>query len=313
MQRVPGGSFAMGSNRHYPEEAPMRRCVVEPFLIDTTPVTNRLYGEFVRATGYVTVAERPLDPARYPGADPKALRPGAMVFMPPPAGTPAADWRHWWAYVPGAHWRRPEAAQSVDEDRLEHPVSCVAYEDAEAYARWAGKQLPTEAQWEFAARGGLDGAEYAWGSEFMPGGRRMANTWQGEFPHDARPSPAAHRTTAVGSFPANGYGLFDMIGNTWEWTRDWYTLSGPDRSRSNGSSSSGGCCGEPPADSYDPALPAVRIPRRVLKGGSFLCAANYCARYRPAARQPQMVDTASVHIGFRCVRPVEALTPRAPA
>ena len=297
MARIRGGAFWMGSDRHYEEEAPARQVVVCDFLMDIHPVTNRQFHAFVHDTGYVTLAERPLDPARYPGVDPAQLQPGALVFAPPEWAVHVGQWQQWWTYQPGAHWARPEAREAVLSDRLDHPVTCVAYEDAEAYARWAGKSLPTEAQWEYAARGGLPGADYAWGDEFMPGGRRMANTWVGEFPKQQDPSGSGYRTTPVGSFPANGYGLYDMIGNVWEWTRDWYT-----RDRTAASS----CCGGPPPDSYDPALPAVRIPRRVVKGGSFLCAANYCARYRPAARQPQMIDTASVHIGFRCVDEIKS-------
>lgn len=298
MRRLAGGGFRMGSTRFYPEEAPCREVEVAPFWIDTGPVTNRQFAAFVRETGYVTVAERPLDPRDYPGAPRARLRPGALVFRPSRTPIPLADWTGWWIYKPGAHWRRPEAGASVFRDRLDHPVTCVAYEDAATYAAWAGKALPTEAQWEFAARGGLEAAEYAWGDAFTPDGRRMANTWTGgEFPFDPDAARRPFRTTPVGRYPANGYGLFDMIGNVWEWTSDWFRTgdeAGP----------ASGCCATPPPDSYDPDAPEIRIPRRVLKGGSFLCAPSYCARYRPAARHAQMIDSASVHIGFRCVRPV---------
>jgi formylglycine-generating enzyme required for sulfatase activity len=296
MVLISAGRFRMGSDRHYPEETPVRDVSVASFFLDVHPVTNRQFAAFVQETGYVTVAERPLNPDDYPGVPAAQLQPGALVFRP--ARRPAARPEPWWVYTPGAHWRRPEGAGSVFDGRLDHPVTCVAFEDAEAYARWAGKELPTEARWEYAARGGLDGAEFAWGDDFMPGGRRMANTWQGDrFPYEGRGPRLPFRTTAVGDFPANGHGLYDMIGNVWEWTRDWYRTGRIEPSAP-------ACCAAPPADSYDPALPDIRIPRRVVKGGSFLCAPDYCARYRPAARQPQMIDTASVHLGFRCVAPV---------
>jgi sulfatase modifying factor 1 len=292
MVKVPGGTFTMGSSDYYPEEAPVRDVAVAPFRLDRFAVTNRAFARFVEDTGYVTLAERALDPQAYPGIDPATLHPGALVFVAPKGGTTAIDVHDWWQYRPGAHWRTPEAGKSVFAGRLDHPVTCVAYEDAAAYAGWAKKRLPTEAEWERAARGGLDGATYSWGEEWMPGRRLMANTWRGTFPdHDELPK-GKHRTTRVGSFSPNGFGLHDMIGNVWEWTADWF-LPRP------GDAPTSGCC-SPPEECFDAEQPAIRIPRRVLKGGSFLCAANYCARYRPAARQPQMIDTASVHIGFRC-------------
>ncbi len=289
---VPGGLLVMGSPGHYPEERPVRQVAVGPFRIDRTPVTNRWFARFVKASGYVTVAERPLDPAAYPGVEPRRLRPGALVFTPPRARTRPDGVHSWWRYVAGACWRRPEAKDNVFAGRLDHPVTCVAHADALAYARWAGKRLPTEAEWEWAARGDLVGATYAWGETWMPDGRRMANTWLGRFP-DEDLKPRGARTTRVGSFPPNGYGLYDMIGNVWEWTDSWYHAV-PSAAQPSS------CC-VPPEDSYDLDQPEIRIPRKVLKGGSFLCAENYCQRYRPAARQPQMIDTASVHIGFRCV------------
>lgn len=300
MVLVPAGRFRMGSERFYPEEAPVREVAIESFLIDACPVTNRQFAVFVEMTGYVTVAERALDAADFPRVPPDQLKPGALVFQASGVPLPLHDWMKWWRYEPGAHWRCPEGRSDVFADRLDHPVVCVAWEDAAAYARWAGKALPSEAQWEYAARGGRDGAEYAWGDEFKPGGRRMANTWDGDaFPCDRHGHDRPFRTTAVGIFPSNGYGLYDMVGNVWEWTKDWYrTGSSPH--------SPPACCATPPADSYDPAMPSARIPRRVLKGGSFLCSPDYCARYRPAARQPQTIDTASVHIGFRCVAPVSS-------
>jgi formylglycine-generating enzyme len=289
---IPGGMLRMGSTDFYPEEQPVRDVQIAAFRIDRTLVTNRQFSRFVDATGYVTLAEQPIDPSAYPDAESALLVPGAAVFVAPSRGARLTDFHDWWRYVPGACWRKPEGVKNVFAGRLDHPVTCVAYEDAAAFARWAGKRLPTEAEWEWAARGGLVGATYAWGNEWMPKGKAMANTWRGNFPdRDLRPK-GMYRTSCVSSYPPNDFGLFDMIGNVWEWTSSWYRSTGDD-------SVDNRCC-SPPADSDDDTNPAGRIPRRVLKGGSFLCAANYCARYRPAARQPQTIDTASVHIGFRC-------------
>jgi formylglycine-generating enzyme len=300
--RVPAGTYALGSDRHYAEEAPVRRMHVEEFWIDTTTVTNRQFAAFVDATGYVTVAERPLDPADFPGAPAQNLQPGSMVFT----GTEGpVDLRHlsqWWAWTPRASWRKPFGRGSTLRGLADHPVVHVAYEDAVAFCEWAGAALPTEAQWEVAARGGLDGAAYVWGDVPEQPDQRLANYWHGEFPWRARPGYG--RTTAVGSFPPNGYGLYDMAGNVWEWTSDWYAVrtAGPAPEEEHG------CCvpGPDPVPteegSYDPAQPQFRVPRRVIKGGSFLCADTYCLRYRPAARRPQQVDTGMSHIGFRCVR-----------
>jgi formylglycine-generating enzyme required for sulfatase activity len=277
MVRIPAGEFLMGSEDFYPEEAPRRRVAVEGFWIDADPVTVGEFRRFVRDTGYVTVAERPLDPGDYPDADPELLVPGALVFRPTRGPVDLNDFHNWWHYVPGATWERPEGPASDTYTRGRHPVTQVAYEDAEAYAAWAGKALPTEAEWEYAARGGLDGAVFAWGDEFASG---MANTWEGEFPWQRFNGRAG--TTPVGSFPAGGYGLHDMTGNVWEWTVE----------PANGHATEAPCCG-PDSDE--------RIPRRVIKGGSHLCAPNYCLRYRPAARQFEAVDTSTGHIGFRCV------------
>ncbi len=295
-----GGRFRMGSDHHYAEERPAHDVRVGPFAIDPYPVTNRQYAAFVAATGYRTVAERPLDPAAYPGASPAALACGALVFRKTRGPVDLRDFRQWWVWTPGACWRHPEGPRSSILGREDHPVVHMAFEDAEAYADWAGKALPTEAEWEFAARGGLDGAEYAWGDEFAPGGRAMANTWWGEFPWKRVRSRGYDRTSPVGTYPANGYGLHDMTGNVWEWTTDWYA---PKHAADAGKP----CCvpqaprGGTVEASFDPAQPAVQIPRRVVKGGSFLCAPSYCRRYRPAARHAQMVDTGMSHIGFRCV------------
>jgi sulfatase modifying factor 1 len=263
-------------------------------------VTNAEFADFVAATGYRTVAERPLDPADYPGAKPELLKPGALVFRKTARAVDKRNLTNWWSYVPGADWRHPEGPSSEIDGLEDHPVVHVAYEDAEAYAYWAGKSLPTEAEWEFAARGGVDGATYCWGEEFEPGGRPMANTWQGEFPWQNLLKDGFERTAPVGSFPPNGYGLYDMAGNVWEWTSDWYSAR-------HAAEAAKACCvpanprGGSIDDSYDSRQPNVKIPRKVVKGGSFLCSPSYCLRYRPAARQPQMIDSAMSHIGFRCI------------
>jgi formylglycine-generating enzyme required for sulfatase activity len=299
MEWIPGGTFSMGSESFYPEEGPVHPATAAGFWMDATTVTNNQFRRFVKATGYVTMAERPPDPADYPDADPELLVPGSAVFRKTrgPVNLRAPSW---WEYVPGADWRHPEGPGSTLDGRERHPVVHVAYEDAERYAAWAGKALPTEAEWEIAARGGLDGATYVWGDDFAPRGRMMANTWQGEFPWQNLMADGYEGTSPVGSFPPNGYGLFDMAGNVWQWTGDWYR----DRHHVEATSP---CCG--PASphngnkeqSYDPLQPRIRIPRKVLKGGSYLCAPNYCLRYRPAARHPETIDTSTSHIGFRCI------------
>jgi formylglycine-generating enzyme required for sulfatase activity len=280
MVAIPAATFLMGSDRHGAEEAPARRVRVDGFRIDRHQVTNRAFAAFARATRYVTVAERALDPARFPGAPPENLRAGSLVFT---RTRGPVDLRHldqWWTWTPGACWRRPEGPGSTLAGRMEHPVVHVAYEDAAAYAAWADAALPTEAEWERAARGGLEGAAFTWGDEPEPAGARLANYWHGDFPWRAEPGYGT--TAAVGSFAPNGFGLHDMAGNVWEWTEDWH--------------------GGDEAASIDPAQPQFPVPRKVLKGGSFLCADCYCLRYRPAARRPQMVDTGMSHVGFRCVR-----------
>lgn len=299
MAWIPGGTFLMGSNDHYPEEAPVHCVTVEGFWMDKTTVTNEQFSRFVEATGYATVAERPLNPADYPGAKPEMLVPGSVVFKKPLQRVDLRNHFNWWDYVPGASWRRPLGPDSsLKKEMAEHPVVHIAYEDAEAYAKWAGRELPTEAEWEFAARGGLEGATYTWGNEFAPNGKMMANTWQGEFPIENKLTDGYERTSPVGSFPPNGYGLYDMAGNVWEWTTDWYQEH---------SKITNACCasfnqkgGEREA-SIDARTPEIRIPRKVLKGGSYLCAPNYCLRYRPAARIAQQIDTGTCHQGFRCI------------
>jgi formylglycine-generating enzyme len=297
---IPGATFRMGSDRHYPEEAPARQVAVGDFWIDRTPVTNRQFRKFVNETGHVTLAELSPDAKDYPGALPEMLKAGSLIFSAPRGPVDLRDWSQWWRFKFGANWRRPYGPRSSISGLDDHPVVHIAYRDAEAYASWAGKALPTEAEWELAARGGLDGAEFAWGSEFTPGNKHQTNTWQGEFPRQNLLVDGYERTSPVTAFPANGYGLYDMIGNVWEWTVDWYAprqdanaqspCCAPDQARDEGEQTS-----------YDPRLPDIKIARKVLKGGSHLCAPNYCRRYRPAARHAQPVDSSTSHIGFRCV------------
>jgi len=297
---ISGCVFQMGSDRHYPEEAPVSERQVNGFFMDRFLVTNRQFAAFVAATKYRTLTERALDPSAFPGMAPGRLKPGSMMFQPPREPVDLHDVTNWWAWKQGVYWRHPEGRGSSVAARLDHPVVHIAFEDAEAYATWSGTALPTEAEWEFAARGGLKGMEYAWGNEFAPNGIKMANTWEGEFPWKNLKAPGQERTSQVGSYPPNGYGLFDMIGNVWEWTTDWYADSLSSRLEAPCCGSDrphGGCVDE----SHDPAQPTVRIPRKVVKGGSFLCAPSYCRRYRPAARHAQMIDTGMSHIGFRRV------------
>ena len=296
---IPGGTFRMGSADFYPEEAPVREEQVDGFWMDRHVVTNTLFEQFVTATGYATLAERPLNPADFPGAPAENLKPGSMLFGKRAHAVDLTDYTNWWVWAPGTNWRHPLGPRSSLKGLELHPVVHVAYEDAEAYAQWAGKQLPNEAQWEFAARGGLDGKKFTWGDDESPDGKAMANSWQGEFPWQNLLKDGYEGTSPVGSFPANGYGLFDMAGNVWEWTTDWYVERRPgERLKA--------CCSPDQSprtaeQSYDPNQPNFRIPRKVVKGGSYLCAPNYCLRYRPAARQPQMIDTGMSHIGFRCI------------
>jgi formylglycine-generating enzyme len=298
---VPGGSFLMGSEDFYPEERPVREVEVDGFWMDDHPVTVAEFARFVAATGYVTVAERALDAAQYPDADPRLLRPGSLVFHATTGPVDLRDVAQWWSYVPGAQWRHPQGPGSTIAGRDDHPVTQVAAEDAEAYAAWSGRELPTEAEWEYAARGGLPGAVFAWGDEFTPHGRVMANTWQGDFPWRNLKSRKRQGTSVAGEFPANGFGLYDMTGNVWEWTSDYF-ITAPAAVAGNG------CCTlrNPRATSAEaslvPGQPGAHIPRRVIKGGSHLCAPSYCLRYRPAARQGEAVDTSTSHLGFRCIR-----------
>jgi sulfatase modifying factor 1 len=303
---IPGGTFYMGSGSHYPEERPIHRVTVDAFWMDRAPVTNERFGRFVKETGHVTFAE--ILPRRedYPGALEEMLYAGSLVFVQPTGPVDRRNIGHWWQYMKGADWRHPQGPDTSLEGREQHPVAHVTFADAEAFARWEGKALPTEAEWEFAARGGLDGAPYAWGTEFVPDDRHMANTWQGEFPWQNYATDGFVGTSPTGAFPPNGYGLIDMIGNVWEWTTDWYRSTHPEEPVK-------ACCvprnplGGSLEGSYDPRQPEIKIPRKVLKGGSHLCAPNYCRRYRPAARFPEPLDTSTCHVGFRCiVRPPSA-------
>lgn len=302
MRRLDGGRFMMGSDRHYPEEAPVRAVRVDPFWIDETPVTNAQFARFVEATGHETTAEIPPDPKDYPGLDPAMARAGSLVFEKPVGPVDLRDVAAWWEFRFGADWRAPLGPGSSIAGLEDHPVVHVTHADAAAYAAWAGKRLPTEAEWEFAARGGLDGADYAWGDDLAPGGAMLANYWQGRFPLVNLLTDGWERTSPVRSYPANGHGLYDMIGNVWEWTADWYGARQAQDKRRDGP-----CCtienprGGRRDQSYDPANPVAKIGRKVVKGGSHLCADNYCQRYRPAARRPQAVDSSTSHIGFRCI------------
>ncbi|AYA26457.1 formylglycine-generating enzyme family protein [Rhodococcus rhodochrous] len=300
MTLIAGGTFWMGSEDFYPEERPVHQVTVDGFWMDTHPVTVAEFRRFVKDTGYVTTAEIAPDPADYPGADPSLLVPGSLVFTPPPGPVPLDDYTRWWSFVPGADWRHPEGPGSTVDGRERHPVTHVSWFDARAYAEWAGKELPTEAEWEFAARGGLDRTAFTWGDEHEPKGRPGGNVWQGEFPWQNLETDGFAGTSPVGHFRPNGYGLHDMAGNVWEWTADYFTANHASSGKNVAPASS--CCipTNPRVDKaeHDPREP---YPRRVIKGGSHLCAPNYCLRYRPAARQGDTEETATCHIGFRCI------------
>jgi sulfatase modifying factor 1 len=297
---IPGGTFNMGSNDHYTEEAPVHRVTTDGFWMDKHSVTNARFALFVKATGYVTVAERAPDPALYPDAPAENLVAGSLVFRRTNGPVNLKHINQWWAWTPGACWRRPEGPGSHVRKRQRHPVVHIAFEDAVAYVEWAGKAIPTESEWEFAARGGLEDKIFTWGDEHVPKGKPLANTWQGEFPWQNLVTDGFEGTSPTGSFPPNGYGLYDMAGNVWDWTDDWWAEAHPQDADKP-------CCiphnprNENIEESYDPVAPQWRIPRKVVKGGSYLCAPNYCLRYRPSARRPQMTDTGTTHIGFRCV------------
>lgn len=302
MVAIPEGTFLMGSENFYPEEAPLQRVRVDAFLMDETPVTNARFADFVAATGYRTYAETPPNPADYPGMDPALAVAGSLVFTMTSAPVGVDDPSQWWRWVAGANWRHPTGPDSGIDDMMDHPVVHVVHQDTVAYAAWAGKQLPTEAEFEWAARGGLDGCDYAWGNELAPDGQHRANTWQGLFPYANTRDDGWLRTSPVQAYPANAYGVYDLIGNVWEWTEDWWSLR-----QKLAKKKPNACCtvsnprGGFKAKSHDPAMPDIKIARKVIKGGSHLCAPSYCQRYRPAARHPQSIDSSTSHIGFRCI------------
>ncbi len=297
---IPGGEFLMGSDDHYPEESPVHPVNVDTFQIEIAAVTNDQYAKFVEETGYITVAERPLSAEEFPHLPPENLVPGSMLFRKTSGPVDLRYLSQWWVWKHGVSWKTPYGPKSNLEGIGNHPVVHIAFEDAENYAFWAGRKLPTEAQWEKAARGGLEGKEYSWGNEKLPNGKRMCKKFEGAFPWKSRPADGYQWTAPIMTFPPNGYGLYDITGNTWEWTQDWYKAE-------HDSPADNPCCvpnnprGGDIDGSYDPNQPQFHIPRKVLKGGSFLCADEYCKRYRPAARRPQMIDTGMSHIGFRCV------------
>ncbi|NVM98103.1 formylglycine-generating enzyme family protein [Arthrobacter sp. SDTb3-6] len=312
----------MGSDSAYPEEAPSRHRSVGSFHLERHPVTNAQFARFVEATDYVTEAERKPEPANYPGVDPRLLTPGALVFTPTPGPVPLDDWRQWWRVVPGACWHRPEGPGSSIAKRMDHPVVQVSFEDAAGYARWSGRRLPTEVELEYAMRADHPATTYAWGEEERPNGQLMANTWQGRFPYLNTGAEGWVGTSPIGSFPANRLGLVDLIGNVWEWTSTLFAegsdrevadrLSGAGKASAHGNPYHAAvgetlrpqacCCLEDPKRRMKrlSTPPGESTARRVVKGGSHLCSADYCHRYRPAARQAQSEDSASTHIGFRC-------------
>ena len=291
MVHLSAGRFTMGEDRFYPEEAPVREAEVQAFWIDEHPVTNAQFRRFVKDTGHITVAETTPDRADFPDLTDDDLVSGSLVFRATTGPVALDDWTQWWAWVPGANWRHPEGPGSTLHGRDLHPVVHVGLEDALAYASWAGKDLPTEVEWEFAARGGLDRATYVWGDEFMPRGRIMANTWHGRFPWENLRPHGLDGTSPVRRFPPNGYGLYDVAGNVWEWTSTAWTDSHP--VATGVTSVSMACCA--------PGAPLSEEDRWVTKGGSHLCAPSYCLRYRPAARQGHSVRSSTGHLGFRCV------------
>ena len=314
MAWVPGGEFLMGSDSKLAQanEKPAHKARVKGFWMDRQHVTNAQFRAFVQATGYKSTAELPPDwetikvqvPPGTPRPPASALVPGAMVFVGTPAVVDYSDFSRWWRYVPGADWRHPQGPGSNIEGKDDHPVVQVSYADALAYAQWAGKRLPTEAEWEFAARGGLEQATYAWGEEFTPGKQQMANVWQGQqqrqFPVVSAKAGGAIGTSAAGTFPANGYGLYDMTGNAWQWVADWYRA---DQFQREAATSKLADDPRGPQDSFDPSEPGVPVnaPKRVTRGGSFLCNEDYCMSYRPSARRGTDPYTSMSHLGFRLV------------
>jgi formylglycine-generating enzyme required for sulfatase activity len=313
MRWIPGGQFAMGTNdlQSMPNERPSHQVKVDGFWMDEQDVTNAHFRKFVEATGYVTTAEKPVNwdelkkqlPAGTPKPDDKMLQPGSLVFTPPDHEVPLDDVSAWWRWVPGASWRHPGGPGTKIDGKDNYPVVQVSWYDANAYAKWAGKRLPTEAEYEFAARGGLAGKRYAWGDDFRPGGKWMANTFQGDFPVKDSGEDGFVGLAPVKSFPPNGYGLYDITGNVWQWCSDWYRADSPQQCAAKG------CCSNPegPLASFDPFDPLAQ--KRVVKGGSFLCSEQYCQSYRPSARRGESPDTGMSHIGFRCVMDASKQSP----
>jgi formylglycine-generating enzyme len=305
---IPGGEFSMGAAdppdmdevgmKATTDSRPIHRVYVDGFWMDTTVVTNAQFEEFVRATHYVTIAERTPTAADFPGAPPENLVAGAVVFSPPSEPVPLDNYFRWWSYVKDANWRHPRGPDSTIDGKSSDPVVAVAYDDATAYAKWKGTRLPTEAEWEFAARGGLSGKPFVWGDTFRPNGKWMANTFQGKFPVTDRGEDGVVGLTAVGQFPPNGYGLFDMAGNVWEWTSDWYR---PDYYAQLVSQGTVARNPDGPTRAFDPSEPKVQ--KRVHRGGSFLCTDEYCSRYMVGTRGKGEPDTGTNHLGFRTVKP----------
>jgi len=297
MTLIPGGTFRMGEeNSSFVEEQPVDDVTVSRFCIDPYEVTNAQFAQFVEKTGYKTIAEQPLSKEQFPDLPDDQRAPGSLVFQPPPENTQQVPYMSWWHWTPGADWQHPFGSDSDIQNKANHPVVHIAYADAEAYAQWAGKALPTEAQWEFAARGGLQNKRFTWGDEYSA---RKANTWQGMFPFFNTKEDGYVGTAPVGSFQPNGYGLYDMTGNVWEWTSDWFVVNHTDKAHSMNPT------GPSQDQSYDPKKPQDGA-MHVIKGGSHLCAKNYCSRYRPAARESEAPDTGTTHIGFRLVKNLNA-------
>jgi len=287
---IPGGTFKIGSDSHYPSERSAEDVTVDSFCINKYEITNSEFAQFVKETGYITVAERPLSKEQFPSLPDDQRNPGSLVFHMADKNAKQVGYLSWWKWTPGADWQHPFGPKSDIQGKEKYPVVQVSYEDVVAYAQWAGKSLPTEAQWEYAARGGLDDVDYSWGQQYS---EKKANTWQGIFPLFNTKADGYTGTAPVGSFEPNGYGLYDITGNVWEWTSDWY---GVGHDRKNHSSNP---TGPTEKESFDPREPG--IAKHVIKGGSYLCAPNYCSRYRPAARESQSPDTGTTHIGFRLV------------
>ena len=291
MAWIPAGSFTMGASEYYPDEGPLKEVTLDGFWIDRYEVTNAQFSKFVDATNYVTVAERQLNPKDFPGIPAESLVPGSVVFIMPTELLNGGNPIQWWQFVPGANWRQPTGPGSDIKGKENYPVVHVAYEDAFSYAKWLGHDLPSEAQWEYAARGGLEQQTYSWGKEFTPANKWQANTWQGMFPVNNTEEDGYVGAAPVGCYPDNGYGLHDVTGNVWEWVADWYYPEHLDE---------GDVIRDEAKTGFDPRQPG--LPVKVIKGGSYLCAENYCMRYRPAARHAQETTLGAAHIGFRTVR-----------